>query len=594
MKPFPLRLGPIVISLLLLLVAALAEGFAPKAIENTVTHFFVLVVLVVGVGIYVGNTGIISFGHTAFMGIGAYLTAILVMPAARKGSLLPNLPDLLADVTLSPVATACVVFLVVGALGLVIGLMFARLGGASASIATIGLLIIVHSLLVGGTTFTRGAQAIYGVPKVVSPFIASIAAIITVIAADWFKFSRWGLMIRAVRDDEAAAAASGISISKCRALVFGLSVAFTALGGVLFAMSVGVFSPKEFYFTLTFSVLAMLIVGGGASTSGAVLGTVVIVLLTEALRRIEPGVSLGSISLPAMFGLTTIGTSLALILTLYKRPNGLFGLHELTDVLPFKSKRPLYKRRVILTPATPSKSGLAVAGLTKIYGGVTALDDVTLTLERGEILGLIGPNGSGKSTFLSCASGIQTFDKGSVSVDGVAMVQANPAAFAHAGLGRTFQNIRLFDGLSVEENIAAALVSVPAGEGSPTTSDILERMKLADVATHNAVSLSYGQQRRLEIARALALCPRYLLLDEPAAGMNSTETDELADLICSLRDEDGLGILLVDHDLPMILRLSNRVAVLNEGHLIAVGTPDDIRENPKVTAAYFGDRKDRA
>lgn len=594
MKPFPLRLGPIAISLLLLLVAALTEGFAPKAIENTVTNFFVLVVLVVGVGIYVGNTGIISFGHTAFMGIGAYLTAILVMPVARKGALLTNLPDLLADMVLSPILAAVVVFLVVGALGLAIGWLFARLGGASASIATIGLLIIVHSLLVGDTTFTRGAQAIYGVPKVVGPFAAAIAAIVTVIAADWFKFSRWGLMMRAVRDDEAAAAASGISIKKSRAIVFGLSVAFTALGGVLFAMSVGVFSPKEFYFTLTFSVLAMLIVGGGASTSGAVLGTVVIVLLTEALRRVEPGVSVGPVKLPAMFGLTTIGTSLALILTLYMRPNGLFGLHELTDILPFRSKRPSYKRSVKSVAAKASKRGLAVSGLTKIYGGVTALDDVTLTLEPGEILGLIGPNGSGKSTFLSCASGIQAFDKGDVSIDGITMVQANPAAFAHVGLGRTFQNIRLFDGLSVEENVAAALVSVPAAEGSPTVAEILARMKLSDVATQNAVSLSYGQQRRLEIARALALCPRYLLLDEPAAGMNTTETDELAGLICSLRDEDGLGVLLVDHDLPMILRLSNRVAVLNEGHLIAVGTPDDIRENPKVTAAYFGDRKDRS
>ncbi|MDO6683386.1 MULTISPECIES: branched-chain amino acid ABC transporter ATP-binding protein/permease [unclassified Oceanobacter] len=587
-----MRLGNITLALILLAIATTATVFGSTAMNNTVSYFFILVVLVVALGIYVGNTGIVSFGHPAFMAIAAYLTAILVMPAARKSALLPNLPDFLSTFSAPPLLGIVITVFVVGLIGAGIGLAISRLNGASATIATLGLLIVAHSLLVGGTTFTRGAQALYGIPKLVSPISAAIGAIITIFVADWFKHSRWGLAARAVREDEAAAAASGISIKRNRTIVFCLSIAFTALGGAMFALHLGVFSPKEFYFTLTFSLLAMLIVGGASSTAGAVVGVAVITMITEVLRQAEPGFSLGPIQIPALFGLTTIGISVALILTLYRRPEGIFGLKELDDFLPFDIKPRVYKRSVINTPrptASQTPKSIRVQSLTKRYGGVTALDAVSIDLQQGEILGLIGPNGSGKSTFLSCASGIQRFDEGEVWVHDTQMAQGNPVAYAHNGVARTFQNIRLFARLSVAENVSAAMVSVPGPANSPTVADILTRVGLDGMALRTASTLSYGQQRRLEIARALAICPDFLLLDEPAAGMNSTETDDLAALIMSLRDENGLGILLVDHDLPMILRLSNRVAVLNEGKLIALASPEHIRENPEVAAAYFGE-----
>lgn len=588
MKP-----GVIILAAVCLVIAGLTTVFAGPAVSNTVSNFFIVVVLVVGLGVHVGNSGIVSFGHPAFMAIAAYLTAILVLPVARKKALMPNLPDILGDISLNPVVAVIITLIFLALIGGLIGLAISRLNGASATIATLGLLIITHSLLVGGTTFTRGAQAVYGVPKVVTPLIAAGAAIAAIILADWFKYSRWGLVARAAREDEAAAAASGISVQRSRALVFTISIALTALGGSLFALHLGVFSPKEFYFNLTFSLLAMLIVGGGTSTTGAVTGVAIITLLSEGLRRIEPGFDIGGVTVPALFGLTTIGTSLALICTLYLRPEGLMGLKELDDYLPWV--RPLrgYKRKSLSQAAQSGQKHLPlleVRGITKRYGGVTALQDVSLALNPNEILGLIGPNGSGKSTFLSCASGIQAFDEGTVQVNGIAMRQSDPTAFAHSGVGRTFQNIRLFSRLSVYENVAAALVAVPGAADSPSIAQILNRVNLAGMDDRIAETLSYGQQRRLEIARALATCPNFLLLDEPAAGMNSTETAELAEIICSLRDVDGLGILLIDHDLPMILRLSNRVAVLNEGHLIAVGSSAEIRENPKVAAAYFGER----
>lgn len=360
----------------------------------------------------------------------------------------------------------------------------------------------------------------------------------------------------------------------------------------MFALHLGVFSPKEFYFSLTFSLLAMLIVGGGASTTGAVVGVAVITIITEVLRRAEPGMSLGAISIPPLFGLTTIGISLALIATLYRRPAGILGLKELDDFLPYAGRLRHYTRplaRPVVARASGASKTLSVEGLTKRYGGVVALNAVSIKLAKGEILGLIGPNGSGKSTFLSCASGIQRFDAGEVRVNARSMTHADPVAFAHAGVARTFQNIRLFSRLSVAENVAAAMVSVPGPANGPSVSGLLARVGLKGLEARTAATLSYGQQRRLEIARALAICPDFLLLDEPAAGMNSGESSDLADLIESLRDDDGLGILLVDHDLPLILRLSDRVAVLNEGELIALASPAEIRKNPQVAAAYFGE-----
>ncbi|MDO6728222.1 branched-chain amino acid ABC transporter ATP-binding protein/permease [Cognatishimia sp. 1_MG-2023] len=584
-----MRGGLVILALLCLGAAGLAAIVGAPAVANTISYFLIVVVLVTGLGIYVGNTGIVSFGHPSFMGIGAYLTAILVMPDARKGALFPNLPDVLAGISLHPLVGLLVAAVFVGLVGLILGMALSRLNGASATIATLGVLIVVHSLMVGGTTFTRGAQAVYGVPKVVTPFYAALAATAVIILANWFKFSKWGLLARAGREDEAAASASGISIFLSRTLAFSVSTFVMALGGGLFALQIGVFSPSEFYFGITFSLLAMLIVGGANSTTGAVSGALLITLLTEVLRRVEPGFELGGISVPALFGLTTIGTSLALIATLYLRPEGLFGASELDDVLPFK------KHRVAQTyPASEvtkaTEGALAVRNLTKTYGGVTAVSDATLELKRGEILGLIGPNGSGKSTFLSCASGVQRFDRGEVAIGDKTMPQAKPNAFAHAGVGRTFQNIRLFGRLSVEENVAAAMAAVPSNRARQVH-EVLARVNLEDLATRTADTLSYGQQRRLEIARALAIDPAFLLLDEPAAGMNDTETAELAGIIASLRNIEGLGILIVDHDLPMILKLSDRIAVLNEGRLIAVETPEEIKRNPEVAQAYFGERR---
>jgi ABC-type branched-subunit amino acid transport system ATPase component len=224
---------------------------------------------------------------------------------------------------------------------------------------------------------------------------------------------------------------------------------------------------------------------------------------------------------------------------------------------------------------------------------VTAVNDVTLRLVPGEILGLIGPNGSGKSTLLSCLSGVQRPDSGSVEIDGQRPLHWSPLDFARSGVGRTFQNIRLFGGLTAIDNVRAAISARGEAGATSSAAALLDEFGLSHVALRRACTLAYGDQRRLEIARALATAPSYLLLDEPTAGMNPSESSALMGILRHLRDSRGLGILVVDHDLHLILSLCDRVLVLNEGRLIADGTPAAIRSDPVVDAAYFGYRHGR-
>ncbi|MEM9762179.1 MAG: ATP-binding cassette domain-containing protein [Pseudomonadota bacterium] len=574
-----------------LIAAALYAQFAASAsLANTITNALVMVVMVTGLSIYVGNTGILSFAHPAFAGVAAFATAIGSLPVALKGSLLPNLPGGLSALALPPAVSGAVGVLVAGAAGAAVAPAIARLGGAAAAIATLGLLIIAHSLFVGGTTFTRGAQAIYAIPKVVTPVAAAGAAIAAVAAALWFKSSRWGLLARAAREDEPAARSVGVDVVRARLVAFILSAMVVGLGGVLFAHHLGVISPREFYFTLSFSLLTMLIVGGQGSVSGAVVGVALITVLIEVLRDLESGFALGPMEVPALFGLTTVGVSAALLLTLYLRSAGIFGNSEVHDLFPAREAGE--PQSVVSGSAATAASGntLEAENIVKRYGGHLALDGVSLTLGRGEIVGLIGSNGSGKTTLLSCLTGVQAFDGGSVRVGGEPYSGRPAMDFARAGVARTFQNIRLFGSLSVRENIAAALIA--SGAADRREADRwLTRMRLCEVARRRAKTLAYGPQRRLEIARALATRPDFVLLDEPAAGMNAAETATLLTMLADLRDRDGLGLLLVDHDLHLILSLCDRVIVLNEGKVIASGTPGDIRADDAVARAYFGQRR---
>jgi branched-chain amino acid transport system permease protein len=231
--------------------------------------------------------------------------------------------------------------------------------------------------------------------------------------------------------------------------------------------------------------------------------------------------------------------------------------------------------------------------MTMRFGGLVAVNNVDFKLMPGEIVGLIGPNGSGKTTLLNMLSGVLKPSEGSFRIADTLLDGVPSHKVAEHGIARTFQNIRLFNHLTVFQNVLVAALSTRDGkdaEGRAQTA--LERMGMSKFAEMDAGTLSYGDQRRVEIARALACQPSLLFLDEPAAGMNREETDALMEMLRGLTQDLGIGILLVDHDLKLINQLCDRIAVLNEGTLIAQGTPAEIRKNPAVVEAYLGASSD--
>jgi ABC-type branched-subunit amino acid transport system ATPase component len=237
---------------------------------------------------------------------------------------------------------------------------------------------------------------------------------------------------------------------------------------------------------------------------------------------------------------------------------------------------------------------LAAIDVTKRFGGVEALRGVSVELSERQIVGLIGPNGSGKTTLLNCISGVFAPTSGRILLDGAPLAVRGGHRVARAGIIRTFQNIRLFGALTALQNVEVGALGagrVRRAHSREYALEVLEQLGIAGLADRWAGTLSYGDQRRLEVARALAGAPRFLLLDEPAAGMNETESEELRGSIERIRSERNCGILLVEHDLRLIMRLCDTIYVLNEGGVISRGTPDEVRSDPAVIATYIGEEE---
>ena len=580
------------------IIGATASGASLTALG----HFLAMLVAVMALAVYTGNSGILSFGHISFAAIGAQVSATLTMAPALKSSALPMLPDFLMQLQLGLWPALIVAVLAAALFAFLVGLPISRLGGSSASIATLGLLIIVNSVIVGAQGFTRGSQAMYGIPKLVDVPTAIALAVVAIAVARLYRDSVPGLLLRAARENEAAAQSIGVDVSRQRLTAWVLSAAVGALTGVMIAHQLTVFSAKEFFFDLTFAVIVMQVVGGMASVSGGVVGAVLVTLGIELLRRLENGFEIGPVVVPQIFGLTEIGLSIMIMATLYWRRDGLLGFREVAigrfrPAPPAESGKSTAPADAVVVPmeAPAAEAGtLVLDKVTKAYGGLVAVNEVSLTLRVGEILGLIGPNGSGKTTLVGCIAGTHTASAGRVLIDGEDVTRLPAFRVARLGVGRTFQTIRLFAHMTVLENVMAALAQRQRHAGRRALEGealrLLDHLRISEFAARAAGELAYGQQRRVEIARALALDPRFLLLDEPAAGMNETETEDLLGVLGWLAGERGLGLLIIDHDMALIMRLCQRVAVLNKGQLIALGSPADIQRDPAVREAYLGRR----
>jgi branched-chain amino acid transport system permease protein len=582
-------------------------------------------VMVVATQIFVGNTGILSFGHVGLAGVAAYITAILSTPVGIKSSTIGNAPFGLATFQL-PVWLAILIAVIATTLiAALIGLFMSRLNGIAASIVTFAILVVVNSVLINWKSLTGGSEAFYGIQMKTTLPWALAALFVTAIAARLFSASRAGLRARAAREDDVAARSMGVSVNRSRYVSWVLSAVFVSLGGALLAHLLGAISPSEFYENLMFLQIAMLVLGGMFSVTGAILGTVIVTVLSEVLRYIGDGPTIGSLKLPMIVGLSSMAYGAIILIMMVWRSAGILGDKEIDGawdrLVGWRRKTPAEPTIVLpgqaiaaaaaaatpmaasTTPRLPVATGtvasspaaeplLAVEGVTMLFAGLRAVDNVSIKVYPGEILGLIGPNGAGKTTLLNMISGLYTCTSGSISLGGKEIAHLPSFEIARLGVGRTFQSTHLFRELTVRENVETA--ARVAQQYRPSvyrpTDEILSQFGLQEVAPRRAGTLPYGVQRQVEIARAVALGPDLLLLDEPAAGANEMESTYLVDSIRRIRDLEKCAILLIDHDLPFVLNLCERLYVLDAGRVIAEGTAQEIQDNQKVKEAYLGAR----
>lgn len=580
----------IAVAMLMTAIALLVLVFGRTG-ERIALQMCVNIAAVVALAVYCGNTGIVSFGHGAFMAVGAYLSGILTMPAGLQRSALPDLPHWLAGHELG-LWWALALTAIAGLLfALLTGAAIARLVGASAAIASLGLLIIVHNIALSARELTRGSQTFYGLPRVTDLTVVVLVAVAFIILARWYRESRWGLFARAVRDDREAAVALGIKPERARLVAWTLSGMMATVSGALYGHILGAFSPASFYLGLVFAHVVMMIVGGMASVSGAVVGVITVTGLLNVVRNLEGGATIAGVTLPEVFGLTTIALGLAILLVIWLRPQGLVGLFELGP----GPKHPLVtwlKSQTGLAPPPEraAASELVAEDLVKNFAGVKAVDGVSFSAPTGTVTGLIGPNGAGKSTLVNLITQHYGPDEGRARMGSLTLTDLAPEQIARQGIARSFQNLRLFAGLTGYENVLVAALArgYRRKEAAAIALRELHAFDLGDILSLPASSLSYGARKRLEIARALAQAPKMLLLDEPAAGMNPAETEDLADRLEKIAETRGIGILLIDHDLRFVNRLSSRIIVMNRGQKIAEGSVAAIQSDPSVIAAYIG------
>ncbi len=534
-------------------------------------------VAVAGLVVVLGYCGQISLAQAAFFGLGAYGVAL--------GTVDFGLPFFLA--LLAGVAIATV-------FGVLLGFASLRLGGHYLAMVTISFQQILTLVLNNWIGLTHGPDGVRSIPRPVlfqggAAFLA--VCLVCLVCVTWFiwrlKTSRLGRAMQSVRDNEIAASTSGIDVFRTKVLAFAISALLGGLGGGLFAGGFAYISPDQFTFGESIVLLTMALLGGVQSPFGALLGTGLLVILPEWLRFLK------TVYL-AVYGA-------AVILIMVFLPDGLWGAvakrvrREGAPVTGGGAPLPLLS----VAGRESGAAALSITGLAKHFGGLKALDGVDLTVRQGTVHALIGPNGSGKSTFINVTTGLYRPTGGRITLAGRDVTATAPHERTRAGLARTFQNIRVFRGMTVLENVMVG-AERPGNDVAGHPSAVVERalaalsfVGLRADANRAVGTLSYGHQRYVEIARALASSPAIVLLDEPAAGLNPTEKRELGVLLQRLKGH-GLTILIVDHDMALVEQVADHITVLNFGRRIADGRPAEVLSHPDVIAAYLGEPRSDA
>jgi branched-chain amino acid transport system permease protein len=539
-------------------------------------------IAVFGLTVVLGLCGQINLAQAAFFGFGAY--------AVGLGTATLHLNFWVA------LAMGAAIALGMGAL---LGMTTLRLGGHYLAMVTISFQQIVTLIMVNWIPVTRGPDGVGGIgrPALFQSSQSFLGACVVAMALVGYMVwhlpnTRLGRAMRAVRDNELAAGVAGVNVYKVKVAAFALSAVLGGIGGGLFAGGFSYVSPDQFSFAESIVFITMTLLGGVSSPIGALIGTALLIVLPESLRFMKsvPGLYL------AIYGL-------AIILIIRYMQDGIWGFVQdrVRRLLPPPPFPGAPADLVVAPPPTQSLANdppvLEVQHLAKHFGGVKAVDDISFAVRRGSVHALIGPNGSGKTTTLNVLSGIYTATAGRVLLGGSDITALPAHARTVAGLGRTFQNIRLFRSMSALENVV-----IGAEQGGHHAevdhAALVERARAAlafvglEARCHQLVTgFSYGHQRLIEIARALAGEPTLLLLDEPAAGLNSSEKLGLLELLRRIAAK-GLTILIIDHDMTLVTEVAQHITVLNFGRCIADGVAAEVLRQPDVIAAYLGSEPD--
>ncbi len=554
-----------------LYIAIMSEGYTPFVLA------LVALATIVGVGlnVLVGLAGQVSIGHIGFYAIGAYTGAVLTLHGVNFWVAL-----VIAGV-------------LAGAIGALLALPAVRVSGPYLAMMTIAFAFIVHNITIEWREVTGGQNGLMNIPQpALGATLAGergVTVIATLLAGLSLYFfhrltsSSWGMAMVAVRNSEIAARAIGFRPVVVKTIAFALSAALTGVAGGLFAALFAFVAPDSFPFSQSILFLLAVIVGGAGWTLAPVVGAAVIVVLPELISHL------------AEYRLLVFGVLLLVVLWL--APEGVIGTlaRRLGRIDKTTAGAGTFTFADFLGTGRDRRP-LTVSGLTIAFGGVRAATDVALTAEPGRVTALIGPNGAGKTTVLNMIGGFYEPDAGSIRLGDTELAGASAPRVARAGIARTYQTTQLFGSLSVIDNVLLGLRRGRLGNPLAAAASVADRRDaeglLAFVGYKGALGLPaadlpHVDRRLVEIARALATRPSVLLLDEPAAGLMRADKAILTGVLRKLADA-GLAVILVEHDMTLVMGISDHIVVLDAGRPIAAGTPEAVRSEPKVREAYLG------